>query len=265
MTAANYRACLAEVLRHEGGFTDDRRDPGNWTSGKIGVGELRGTNMGIAAHAHPREDIRGMTRERAGEIYRAKYWRPVQGDELPPGVDLVTFDAAVNSGPGRGIRWLQQALGVRVTERMDAATLVVVVQLIDGAGVIQRACAARMGFLGGLDIWKTYGRGWSKRVARAEAVGTRMWLASREQPAAGRMAETAERADKTAKAQNTAAGATAGSGAAGGAGGAQLEAMPPEAVLVFVALAALVAFLLWLKSRHNRNRGAAFRAAALEK
>ena len=37
------------VIGHEGLFQNDRDDRGNWTSGKIGVGELKGTKFGIAA------------------------------------------------------------------------------------------------------------------------------------------------------------------------------------------------------------------------
>jgi lysozyme family protein len=32
---------------------------------------------------------------------------------LPGPLALVVFDAAVNSGPGRAVRWLQAALGVQ--------------------------------------------------------------------------------------------------------------------------------------------------------
>ena len=31
------------LIGHEGGYSTDRRDPGNWTGGKVGVGILKGT------------------------------------------------------------------------------------------------------------------------------------------------------------------------------------------------------------------------------
>ena len=44
---------------------------------------------------------------------------------------------------------------------------------------IQRACAARMGFLRGLKTWGSFGKGWSRRVAAIEAAGVRMAIEAR--------------------------------------------------------------------------------------
>jgi hypothetical protein len=53
MSQSNFERCMDEVFKHEGGLSLIRADPGNWTGGKVGKGELRGTKYGIAAHAHP--------------------------------------------------------------------------------------------------------------------------------------------------------------------------------------------------------------------
>jgi len=45
------------VLKHEGGLVDDPDDPGGLT------------NLGISQRAYPNEDIRGLTVERAKELY----------------------------------------------------------------------------------------------------------------------------------------------------------------------------------------------------
>ena len=97
---ANFEACMAEVFKHEGGYVNDPHDPG---------GE---TNMGISKRSYPKENIRGMTRARAAQIYRKDFWDKLKCDDLPAGLDLVAFDAGVNSGPARGAKWLQQAVGV---------------------------------------------------------------------------------------------------------------------------------------------------------
>lgn len=167
----NFDACLAEVLRHEGGYVNHPSDPG---------GE---TNFGISRRAYPGEDIRGMTRVRAAEIYRRDYWDAVQGDDLPAGLDLVAFDAAVNSGVSRGAKWLQQAVGVAVDGVVGPAT----VQAARGANVAQAAqaaTAARLTFLRGLRTWGTFGRGWSSRVQSVRTTALAMAASAVAEPAA---------------------------------------------------------------------------------
>ena len=37
------------LISHEGGYSEDPRDSGNWTGGAQGVGQLKGTKFGIAS------------------------------------------------------------------------------------------------------------------------------------------------------------------------------------------------------------------------
>lgn len=99
----NFKPALKFTLRYEGVLSMVRSDPGNWTGGKVGKGVLKGTKYGIAAHAHPNLDIKNLTVDQAGEIYRAKYWVVAECDRLAAGVDGATFDYAVNSGPGAAL------------------------------------------------------------------------------------------------------------------------------------------------------------------
>jgi len=57
----NFERCIAFVLRHEGGYVNDPRDPG---------GE---TKYGISKRAYPGLDIKNLTEEQAKEIYRQDY------------------------------------------------------------------------------------------------------------------------------------------------------------------------------------------------
>lgn len=136
-----YDECFDMLIGHEGGFTDDARDRGNWTSGVIGRGELRGTKYGISAMSYPHEDIRNLTLKRAKELYKRDYWDAMMCDDLPPGLAFVTFDTAVNSG----------------TKRAG--------QFLAGAGNALDFMAARLDFLTQIATWPTYGKGWAKRCA----------------------------------------------------------------------------------------------------
>lgn len=157
----NFERCLAHVLEYEGGYVNHPRDPG---------GE---TNMGISKRSYPKEDIRGMTRARAGEIYRRDFWNPVRGDDLPAGLDLVAFDAAVNSGVSRGAKWLQQALGVSADGRIGPQTLASAAAA-DHSATVNAAIDNRFRFLRGLSTWGTFGKGWSRRVDAVRATALDM-------------------------------------------------------------------------------------------
>jgi lysozyme family protein len=158
---SNFDACLAEVLAHEGGYVNHPADPG---------GE---TNFGISKRSYHGEDIRGMTRERAGEIYRRDFWDAVKGDDLPAGLDLVAFDAAVNSGPARGAKWLQAALDVGMDGKIGPATIAAA-KRAPAAKIIAAATDARLRYMRGLPTWGTFGNGWASRVERVRAKASAM-------------------------------------------------------------------------------------------
>jgi lysozyme family protein len=106
-----FERAMEFVLRWEGGYVNDPADPG---------GE---TNYGISKRAHPEMDIPSLTREMACEIYRAKYWDAIRGDELPYPLAMVTMDAAVLHGPANAVRFLQRALGVKDDGRIGKLTM----------------------------------------------------------------------------------------------------------------------------------------------
>lgn len=95
-----FQYCLPMVLKHEGGYVNDPKDPG---------GE---TNMGISRRAFPREDIKGMTVARAAELYEKHYWIPAKCDQVPPALRPLYFDTAVNCGVATAVRLLQLSLGI---------------------------------------------------------------------------------------------------------------------------------------------------------
>jgi lysozyme family protein len=155
-----FLACVAEVLRHEGGYVDHPRDPGGCTNRGI----TRRTLEAWRRTSVTCEDVRALDEAEARAIYRAHYWNAVHGDELPAGLDLVAFDAAVNSGRRRAALWLQEALGVPADGVIGPQTLRAARGAKDRAAVIARACELRLTFLRSLDTWSDFGRGWSRRV-----------------------------------------------------------------------------------------------------
>lgn len=158
----NFDKAFERIVGHEGGFDDNPKDRGNWTSGTIGVGELRGTKYGIAAHVYPHLDIKNLTLEDAKTIYLRDYWNVI---EARPALKFQLFDAAVNHGKGNAIRLLQRAVGVAedghwgpVSQAaLDALTL---------DDQLMRFIAHRLMFWASLKTFDTFGRGWTRRGAQ---------------------------------------------------------------------------------------------------
>lgn len=105
----------------EGGFGCDDRDPGNWTSGVVGVGYMNGTKYGISAAAYPHVDIKNLTIEGAKEIYQRDFWTQVHGDDVGA-LGLAMFDEGINAGPRMAINLLQSALDIEMDGDFGPAT-----------------------------------------------------------------------------------------------------------------------------------------------
>ena len=162
-----FDAVFAALIGHEGGFTDELRDNGNWTGGRCFIGECKGTKFGISAAAYPLLDIKGLTLEAARAIYRRDYWDRVGGDALPPALALLVFDAAVNNGVERAVRWLQAAAGAAADGRMGPRTLAAVAaRAQDWPELVVEFQAQRLNFMAALPTWRVFGLGWSRRLAR---------------------------------------------------------------------------------------------------
>jgi len=160
----NFAACLAETLRHEGGWADNPKDPGGATMKGITIG----TYSQFKGRKVTKDELRAIPDADLQTIYRRNYWDKVRGDELPAGLDLVAFDGAVNSGPSKGAKWLQTALGVPVDGAIGPQTIAAA-QSTNAGQAIDRACDARLAFLKSLKTWPEFGNGWSDRVAKIRA------------------------------------------------------------------------------------------------
>jgi lysozyme family protein len=156
------------VVGHEGGYSDESSDPGNWTSGTIGVGQRRGTKFGISAAAYPSTDIASLTIDAAQTIYRRDYWVRILGPTLPPRLALLAFDAAVNNGVDRAARWLQASVGTEIDGDLGPQTVAAIAQRTATADEITNVCiefqAQRVNFMATLPTWRSFGLGWARRL-----------------------------------------------------------------------------------------------------
>lgn len=152
------------LLGHEGEYSTDVSDPGNWTGGRVGLGEMKGTKWGISAKSYPHLDIKDLTKADAKKIYRDDFWGVIRGDELPPKLRFHAFDAAVNSGPGWATIWLQRAIGAAVDGKLGSVTLATA-HRADPLAAAVLLNTERLLFMTSAVGWSTQGKGWARRIA----------------------------------------------------------------------------------------------------
>ena len=164
---ANFQNALARILVYEGGKVDNPRDPGGRTN--MGITQ-RTYNAWRNHHGMAVRDVYLIATDERDTIYKSEYWDPIHGDELPSGLDLAMFDAAVNSGCGSATMWLQGALGVEADGAFGSKTLVAALAC-DDEHTLDELCQRRLGSLKRLRTWPTFGRGWEARIANVEKTG----------------------------------------------------------------------------------------------
>jgi lysozyme family protein len=95
---------IDHVIRREGGYVDHPQDRGGPT--KFGITQATlSRHLGRPVSA---EEVRRLERGVAVEIYRREYYGKPRLEMLPERIQPFMFDAAVNHGPGRAIRFVQQ-------------------------------------------------------------------------------------------------------------------------------------------------------------
>ena len=96
---ADFQEAIKIVLVHEGGFVDDKCDPGGMTK------------YGISQKSYPHEDIASLTIDKAKQIYKKDYWVPIKGDDIKcQKIANKLLDMAVLVGIRNAVVCLQRAL-----------------------------------------------------------------------------------------------------------------------------------------------------------
>lgn len=169
----NFEKALAAVLQHEGGFVNHPADPGGMTN----LGVTKAVWEEWVGHPVDEKAMRALTPAAVAPLYRRKYWERINGDALPAGVDYACFDAAVNSGPGRAIKWLQGCVGAVVDGALGPKTLAAVASA-DRRKLIEDYSDTRLTFLKALPTWGTFGTGWGRRVVEVESKAKAMAIST---------------------------------------------------------------------------------------
>lgn len=81
--------------------------------GKLNPRDTNGapSMYGINAKANPDIDLSTLTPEKATQLYRDRYWKPLEADKMPPALAHVAFDTSVIAGPKKAKELIEQSGG----------------------------------------------------------------------------------------------------------------------------------------------------------
>lgn len=162
----NWDKAMVVELRFEGGKVDDPQDPGGRTNEGV-------TQRVYSAYRKKMkkasQDVYLMTPDERDQIYMEQYGWKIAFDQLPPGLDLLILDGAINSGVTQSVKWVQRCLGLTADGSMGDVTLQAVHNHPDHDALIAQICDRRMRFLRALRHWPRYKNGWTSRVNQLRA------------------------------------------------------------------------------------------------
>lgn len=95
---------INDVLTKEGGYVNHPADRG----GPTNFGITQKTLSKYLETAVTVDMVKAMDVETARDIYELNYYRAPRIDRLPPAIQHFLFDCAVNHGPRRAIKFLQE-------------------------------------------------------------------------------------------------------------------------------------------------------------
>lgn len=164
----NLPESLNRILEHEGLFSNDPKDNGGMT--------MRGVTQAVYENWVDRPvteaEMKALTVGDVAPIYKKEYWDRIKGDDLSPGLDLLLFDMAVNSGTSRASRILQQVVGTKVDGGIGPVTLAAVARM-DPVDIIHEYSARREAFYKRL-AQPRFEKGWLRRNEKTQIAALRM-------------------------------------------------------------------------------------------
>jgi lysozyme family protein len=166
MGMAAFSTAFENAVGLEGRYSSDEKDPGNWTGGKVGEGECRGTMYGISAAAYPDLDISKVTLQKAKAIYLTDYWNKLRCSALPDPIAIALFCEGINLGVEGAVKALQRSLKSREVDGIMG-------QITIGMATAHPVKEVLIDFLTQcaveytkMDLFKQDGRGWLSRVIK---------------------------------------------------------------------------------------------------
>ncbi len=147
------------LMDNEGGYVNHPLDPGQET--------MYGVTKRVAVDHGYRGDMRKLPKSLARDIAKKSYWDKSHCDRFDPRVATQLFDASYNHGPVNAIKFLQRAAGLneKYVDGIIGSQTIGAVNQFDPNIIVLRFLSKRLDFFTRLGTWKTFGKGWARRVA----------------------------------------------------------------------------------------------------
>ncbi|OQX24507.1 MAG: hypothetical protein BWK80_20405 [Desulfobacteraceae bacterium IS3] len=169
---ADFNVFFPHLLKHEGGFVDHPSDPGGATNKGVTMTTFRLFAQSLLGVEPTLNNLKNLTDEQAGKIYKKMYWDKIRGDEITlQELANIVFDFYVNAG-GNGAKLLQRVLkdmgqNVSIDGVIGPATMKILDSL-DQREVYQRYKNGRIAYYQALvrknPKLKVFLKGWLNRV-----------------------------------------------------------------------------------------------------
>jgi lysozyme family protein len=160
---SNFDHSLKLVLKSEGGYVNNPKDPG----GETMMGVTKKAWSTFCKRPIADGEMAKLTVADITPFYKALYWDKSYCNQLPTGIDYMVFDASVNMGVGQSIRLLQKSLGC-VADGVIGPNTMKLINETNVSNMIDKYSAQKEQFYRSLALFNTFGKGWLNRVAEVK-------------------------------------------------------------------------------------------------
>ena len=159
---ANYKILTPFVRCYEGGFSNNKNDPGGYTMRGVTLATFRA----VYGKSKTVEELKNITDAQWDNIFKLYYWDKCKADLIDnQSIANMLVDFAWHSGVSTAVKKLQKIVGVEDDGIMGRVTIGAVNGYYRGSeSVFDALKAARMNYLKSRQNWNIFKNGWTKRV-----------------------------------------------------------------------------------------------------
>lgn len=157
---------LAQILKLEGGWSNHPKDPGGPTNKGITLNTLKlaqRLKLVDALQTDSHHILKNLSNADIRKIYHHLYWQKAGCPNLPAAIAIMQFDAAVNHGVGRAIKFLQKSVDANIDGEYGPETEKKA-KSVNPENLLKIYTDLRRSHYQSLSTWNIFGKGWLNRL-----------------------------------------------------------------------------------------------------